>query len=141
MVMDVNWTYCGDHFVIYTSVEPLCCTPETNITLYVNFISIKRKKKKILIRNNQMEEMNRACYVRRGAEFPCLFQVCHAPSTCTWSPTQKISESHTSGIFIKALSHRHDHLLTRSPEPLPSVEDGGGEVEHSKLLIMAWSFQ
>ena len=30
MVMDVNWTYCGDHFAIYTNIK-LCCTPETNV--------------------------------------------------------------------------------------------------------------
>lgn len=40
MVMDVNQTYCGEHFTIYISIEPLCCTPETNINvmcqLYLN---------------------------------------------------------------------------------------------------------
>ena len=29
MVIDVNQTYCGEHFEIYTNIE-LCCTPETN---------------------------------------------------------------------------------------------------------------
>ena len=33
MVMDVNWTYC-DHFVIYTNIETLCRTPETNIMFF-----------------------------------------------------------------------------------------------------------
>ena len=30
--------YHGDYFVVYINVEPLCCTPETNIAyqLYVN---------------------------------------------------------------------------------------------------------
>ena len=36
---------CGDrrsdHFTIYTNIKSLCCTPKTNIMLYVNFISIK----------------------------------------------------------------------------------------------------
>ena len=27
---------CNEHQVLYGSVESLCCTPETNITLYVN---------------------------------------------------------------------------------------------------------
>lgn len=22
--VDVNWTYCGDHFAIYTNIESLC---------------------------------------------------------------------------------------------------------------------
>ena len=34
MVTDVNQTYCGDHFTIYTNTESLHCTSETNITLY-----------------------------------------------------------------------------------------------------------
>ena len=46
---DVNWTYCGlndiDHFVIYPNIESLCCILETYTALYVNSISIKRRKK------------------------------------------------------------------------------------------------
>lgn len=30
MMMDVNETYYGDHFPIYTDTESLCCTLETN---------------------------------------------------------------------------------------------------------------
>ena len=45
MVTDVNQTYCGD-FTIYTNIKSLCCTPETNIMLDVNYTSIKKKKKK-----------------------------------------------------------------------------------------------
>ena len=47
MVMDVNQTYCGDHFAIYSYVESLCCTSETNIMLYVNYISIKKTSYKM----------------------------------------------------------------------------------------------
>ena len=36
-----NWTYCGDHVKIYANIESLCCTPETNIMLYVNYTSIR----------------------------------------------------------------------------------------------------
>ena len=39
--MDINRTYCGDHFVVYTNIKSLCCTPATNIMLYVNYISIQ----------------------------------------------------------------------------------------------------
>ena len=41
--MDVNWTYCGDHFAMYTIIKSLCCTPETNITLYANYTLIFKK--------------------------------------------------------------------------------------------------
>ena len=40
--MNVNWTYCGDHFAVYTNSESLYCTPETNMVLYVNHISINK---------------------------------------------------------------------------------------------------
>lgn len=33
--------YRGDHFVMYLNVESLCYIPETNMTLYVNYTSIK----------------------------------------------------------------------------------------------------
>ena len=36
MVKNSNWTYCGDHFIMYKNVESLCHIPETNIILYVN---------------------------------------------------------------------------------------------------------
>jgi len=29
--MDVNYTYGGDHFIIYANSESLCCISETNI--------------------------------------------------------------------------------------------------------------
>ena len=31
MVIDVNYTYCIDHFAMYTHVESLCYTPETKM--------------------------------------------------------------------------------------------------------------
>ena len=44
--------------------------------------------------------------------------------------------------FYGGFSHRHDHLLTPFPAPLPSLENGGGGyreggAENVKLLIMA----
>ena len=33
----------GDHVVMYIKVESLRCTPETNIALYANYTSIKKK--------------------------------------------------------------------------------------------------
>lgn len=41
MMTDINWTYCGDHVAIYTNVESLCRTPETNKMLHINYSSIK----------------------------------------------------------------------------------------------------
>ena len=41
MITDVNQTYCDDHFKIYINIELLCCTPETNTMLYVNYTSFR----------------------------------------------------------------------------------------------------
>ena len=38
MGMDVDYTYCGDHFAIYTNIESLCHIPETSI-MYINYTS------------------------------------------------------------------------------------------------------
>ena len=34
--------YIGDHFVICLNVKSLCCTPETNMTMYINY-SLKKR--------------------------------------------------------------------------------------------------
>lgn len=47
------------------------------------------------------------------------------------SPTQKLFKPRPLGIFLEALSHRHDWLLTPSSALLPSPEDGG----------WSWKFQ
>ena len=39
---DMLIRHCRDHFAIYTNSEPLYCASETNIILYVNYISIKK---------------------------------------------------------------------------------------------------
>lgn len=33
----------GLHFTIHTNIESLCCTPETDIMLYINYTLLKRK--------------------------------------------------------------------------------------------------
>ena len=39
MVMDVNWTYYGDHFAIYTNIKSMHCTPKMICQLYLNTIN------------------------------------------------------------------------------------------------------
>ena len=45
MVTDGNQTYRGDHFILCKNIESLCCIPETNIILPVNYTSIKQNGK------------------------------------------------------------------------------------------------
>ena len=35
--------HCGGQFITHINVKALCCTPKTNVILYVNYISIKEK--------------------------------------------------------------------------------------------------
>lgn len=37
--------YCGDHVITYANIRSLFNTPETNIILHINYISIVKKKK------------------------------------------------------------------------------------------------
>lgn len=37
-----NYTYRGEHFVMYTNVKSLCCTPVSAIILYVIYTSIHK---------------------------------------------------------------------------------------------------
>lgn len=42
MATDGNYMYYGEDSIMYRTVESLCCTLETNITLYVNYTSITK---------------------------------------------------------------------------------------------------
>ena len=45
IVTNGNWTQCGNYFIMYKNIKPLCCTYETNITLYVkhNLVLLMKK--------------------------------------------------------------------------------------------------
>lgn len=45
MVTEGNYTYCDEHFIMFIIVDSLCCTPETNILLYVNYTSLLKNEK------------------------------------------------------------------------------------------------
>lgn len=57
METDVNKILRGDHFPIYTYIESLRFTTKTNVMLYVNYTSIKKKSVKWLKTMN----MKRGC--------------------------------------------------------------------------------
>lgn len=73
----------GEHSIINTLAQSLCCMPETNVTLYVNCISVTKKVKQYFsfisdsIRTSESFNSDPAspnllicCY------FPVLFIVC-----------------------------------------------------------------
>ena len=55
MVTHVNWTSCGDCFALFTNSESLCCTPETNLMVYVNHTSIKKIRKQAELREEDVD--------------------------------------------------------------------------------------
>ena len=60
MVTDGASTYHDEHCVTYRTVESLCCKSETNITLYINYTSLKKRsqKEKIISERSQTENPN-----------------------------------------------------------------------------------
>lgn len=40
-MINVNSTFCGNCLAIYTHIKLLCCTPQTNVILYDDYISVK----------------------------------------------------------------------------------------------------
>ena len=50
---------CDEQWVMYVSFESLYCTPETKITLYVNYNGIKivKTKRKLFEKNHKYVEM------------------------------------------------------------------------------------
>lgn len=44
MVTDVNYIYCGDHFIICTNIES-CYIPESNIMSVILELKINKSKK------------------------------------------------------------------------------------------------
>ena len=58
MVTDGSCT-CGEHSITYRVVESLCCTPEANLTLCVNYTSIKKKLPKLFhINGDFLKDVN-----------------------------------------------------------------------------------
>lgn len=45
MEIDVNYTYCGGSFAVYTYTESLCCTPETDMSIIPQYKKRREKKK------------------------------------------------------------------------------------------------
>ena len=39
-MININYTYYGDHFALFVNIDLFCCIPETNV-LYFNYMSVK----------------------------------------------------------------------------------------------------
>ena len=71
----IEYTY-DEHWVMYRIVESLYCTPETNFTLYVNYIGIKIFL--ILIKTKYLEKQRAISY------FPQLYKQTNWKYLSSW---------------------------------------------------------
>ena len=55
MVTDGNYTYWGDNFAMYTHIKSICCTPETNTVLYVDYTLIRKSGHSFEKENNSLK--------------------------------------------------------------------------------------
>lgn len=51
MVTDVIYTYPSKQWVMYRIVKSLCCTSETDITLYIKYTSTKKQRKVVILQS------------------------------------------------------------------------------------------
>ena len=65
MVMDGSYT-SDEHSMTYRAVESLCCTLETNVTLYVNYTSINQSIAMIkrTEAENRVNEVFIKCFIK-----------------------------------------------------------------------------
>lgn len=54
MVTEIDYTHHGEHCMMYRIAKSLCCTPDTNMTLYINSISVGKNKIKYKIRKDKL---------------------------------------------------------------------------------------
>lgn len=78
MVTDGSYAY-GEHSIMYT-VQSLCCTPETNVTLGVNYTQILERGV-----GEKRQEASPSVILRRGnshqSDIPFVQQNCKASTT------------------------------------------------------------
>lgn len=74
MVTDVNRTHCGHHFAIRTNTRSFCRNARTNIRLYDDYTSIKKKER-------EREPRKRCCTEggeETGRQTPVYRRAAHA---------------------------------------------------------------
>lgn len=80
----------SDHFIIYANIKSLCTTPDTNMALYVDYISIKKGKKSrkaarmLKDHSRQLHNSGRVWYTGNLKHSAQTLITSAAPSSC-WS--------------------------------------------------------
>ena len=98
------WWMFTSHFTIYTYVKSLCCTPETNRKLYVNYISIWGKYSKKKNNNKFQDNKDSSGRIKEyGKELEIYFQ---------WQKNEK--KKKTKLVKIKCLTNSQVLQLSRT---------------------------
>lgn len=90
MVTDGNYTYHGKHFVLYI-IWYHCVVPETNITAYINYISIK---------NIEIKKLNFPQRCVMGFKYFLLLKICLIHQTHWIQGEKKSGENRTPPVLL-----------------------------------------
>ena len=74
-MMDVRWTYNGDNSTIHTDIESLCCSSKMNMKGYVNYASVKKRKRRLICALTIAEKNEALSFASGSAVFPHLSDV------------------------------------------------------------------
>ena len=100
------WAYHGDHFIIYATIIS-CSRPETNIILYINYISIKNFfKKQKWVKSHVFPKKTNLDWTGSYAAFPrCL-------ALRDWAHTQqKALTVCPASVSVKPQPRPHQKLI------------------------------
>ena len=99
--------YHDNHFTVYTNIDSMCCTPETNIMLYVNYSSIK-KQAPIFLSHQPVLALSPSTFILNR---PLLI----FPRRSLWFRTTRSAQQHPNRSPAPAPNtHTHTHIHTPS---------------------------
>lgn len=113
METNVNWTYRGDHFAVYTNIKSLCCILETNIMLWQVVLNFFKKRKSLNI--CQSSEWVNEYINKKDVTTDCNFLGHHLFS----SKTLQFKEQYTNNINQGVAPMNGPFLLFTENYPLP----------------------
>lgn len=110
--MDVNWTYCGAHFVVYINIESLHYTPDINRMLCQLVLNKKYNihvHPRNLINLSYRVEVSygHICHISSGMLVPA----CAQAQTCASLPHFAFSEISLKSVMVEYLYHKDWQML------------------------------
>ena len=143
---DSDYTYLGEHWAKHRIVESLCCTPETNITLYGNSTSIIYFQNLLCAKHNSKD-----CKIIHPPNNPMKYMLLLSPiykgangSIERWdnSPgiTQRISGESKVNFSFLGFQHHYfiSHIISRPWQVMTTIRASG--LIHLQIRSSIWFF-